>query len=260
MIRTVVKSFLVLLSGAVGMAGVAQAGSIAKVVAQSGSPSASGPGGDRALTVGSQLFENDKITVSGGGNAQILFVDGTKLVVGPRSSLVIDQFLLRGGSTAEKFSINALRGTFRFITGKSAKNAYDIKTANATIGIRGTGFDFWVQKNTGVAVLTGKVKLCNDGKESCVDLNAGCDLGLADNVNARELFGKTKVRGLLAKLPYTIDQRSLNTKFRLDISLCQAFVASDVTGGQGSPAPAFIPPPPAERKPNCDGDDSQTSC
>ena len=154
------------------------------------------------------------------------------MVLGPGSSLVVEKFLMRDTGTAEKFSINALRGTFRFITGKSAKKAYDIKTANATIGIRGTGFDFWVKTDTGVAVHDGKVKLCNLTK-SCVDLNAGCDLGLAQNKNSKELLGEVKSNGLTRKLPYTIDQRALNTAFRLNIGACKQFVASN-SGPQGS--------------------------
>ena len=73
-------------------------------------------------------------------------------MVGPNSTLVLDRFLMRGGNRPQKFSVDALRGTFRFISGNSAKNAYDIQTANATIGIRGTGFDFSSGRTTVVAV------------------------------------------------------------------------------------------------------------
>jgi hypothetical protein len=39
--------------------------------------------------------------------------------------------------TARNISINAVRGAFRFITGKSPKDAYSITTPTATIGVRG---------------------------------------------------------------------------------------------------------------------------
>ena len=217
---------LLILFAAMSCVSVAQAASIAKVVASSGSPKA----GNRVLAAGSEIFEKDKISV-GGGNVQILFVDGTKLVLGPGSSLVIEKFLMRGAGTADKIAINALRGTFRFITGKSAKKAYNIKTANATIGIRGTGFDFWVQGDTGVAVHQGKLNLCNL-TNSCVNLDAGCDLGVAQNKNTRELFDNNKSNGLSRKLPYTIDQRPLNKAFHLNIGACRKFVTFDF-GNQG---------------------------
>ena len=121
----------------------AMAGAIGTVVATAGPVSASGPGGTRSLAAGSPLFERDKIVVSS-GNAQIQLLDGTKMVVGPNSALVLEKFLMRGGGTAENVSIDALRGTFRFITGNSPHSAYNLHTSNATIGIRGTAFDFWV--------------------------------------------------------------------------------------------------------------------
>lgn len=221
---------LFLATSCLSVAPAQSAESIAKVVALSGSPKA----GNRSLSVGSAIFEHDKISVST-GNVQILFVDNTKLVLGPGSSLVIEKFLMRDANTAQKFSINALRGTFRFITGKSPKSAYDIRTANATIGIRGTGFDYWVQGNTGVAVHSGKVKLCNLTKR-CVDLDAGCDLGLAKTQNSTELFGDVKSSGLIRRLPYTIDQRPLNVAFHLNIGACKKFVGfNSGQGGQQEP-------------------------
>lgn len=197
----------------------AMADPIAKVVAVAGSPSSSGPGGSRTLSAGSPIFESDKITVSS-GNAQILFVDGTKLVVGPSSTLVISKVLMRGsGNTAQDFSIKALRGTFRFITGKSPKGAYDIQTANATIGIRGTGFDFWVKKATGVALLQGKVRLC--GSKACVDLNPNCEVGTTENGTAKKLSGQAKIQGLRTNLPYIFNQSQLRADFKLNVSLCK---------------------------------------
>ena len=207
----------------------AVAGSIANVVAVVGSPTSSGPGGNRALAAGSPVFENDKITVAASGNVQILFNDGTKLVVGPSSSLLISKYLMRGDSnTVQNFSIKALRGTFRFITGKSPKGAYDIQTANATIGIRGTGFDFWVGAATGVAVLNGKVRLCDNtkNKKSCVNLNPTCEVGTTENASAKKFTGELQGRKLLNHLPYILNQTSLKKSFRLNTSSCRAALAA----------------------------------
>jgi hypothetical protein len=195
---------------------------IAKVVAVSGSPNSSGPGGSRTLTADSPIFENDKITVTS-GNAQILFVDGTKLVIGPSSTLVVSKVLMRGnGNTAQDFSIRALRGTFRFITGKSPKSAYDIQTANATIGIRGTGFDFWVKQATGVALLQGRVRLCSKtGNKNCVDLNPTCEVGTTENGSAKKFTGQDRLQRLKANLPYIFNQGQLRAAFKLNVSLCK---------------------------------------
>jgi hypothetical protein len=194
---------------------------IGKVVAAAGSPTSSG----RALRPGSAVYENDRI-VTRGGNVQILFVDSTKLVVGPNSTLVIDRFLMRGGNRAQKFSVDALRGTFRFISGNSARNAYDIQTANATIGIRGTGFDFSAGRQTLVAVMDGRVRLCARGR--CESLNEeGCSVGRAGGGGVDELEGRAKGRAL-RQLPYIVNQSSLNRSFRLNTRACRAAMALQI--------------------------------
>ena len=224
------RFLLVFLVALAAMTLSALADPIAKVVAVVGSPTSSGPGGNRTLAAGADIFEKDKISVSS-GNAQILFNDGTKLVVGPGSTLVISAYLMQGdGSSAQDFSIKALRGTFRFITGKSPKNAYDIQTANATIGIRGTGFDFWVQNATGVAVLKGKVRLCNKlGSKACVDLNPNCEIGSTENGGAKKLTEGSLASRLKGHLPYILNQSSLRTQFRLNVTACKNVQTNSTT-------------------------------
>jgi hypothetical protein len=201
--------------GAISMAIPASAADpIGEAVAVAGSPTSSG----RALSAGSAVYENDRI-VTGRGNVQILFIDQTKLVVGPNSNLVIDRFLMRGGNRAQKFSVNALRGTFRFISGNSAKNAYDIKTASATIGIRGTAFDFSSGRETLVAVLEGGVRLCARG--NCETIPEGCGVGRARSNDVDELGGRSKGQAL-RQLPYIVNQGSLNRGFRLNTRSCRS--------------------------------------
>lgn len=191
---------------------------IGKVFAKSGAPNAAGPGGKRALVEGSPVYEDDKVQ-TGNGNVQIIFVDETKLVVGPNSTLVIDRFLMRGGNRAQKFSVNALRGTFRFISGHSAKNAYDIKTANATIGIRGTAFDFSSGRATLIAVHQGQIRLCAYG--NCETVDDRCGVGRARNGNVDELGGKAKGQAIRS-LPYILNQGPLARPFRLNTSSCRS--------------------------------------
>jgi hypothetical protein len=209
---------------------------IGKVVAVAGAPSASGPGGARKLSANSAVFENDKITV-GVGNAQIILNDGTRLVVGPSSSLLLDKFVMQGSSgKADSVGIKALRGTFRFITGKSKKSAYNIATSNATIGIRGTGFDYWVKGNTGVLVMEGSVLLRNNGNKSVL-VRADCELGRASANDARKLTGQLFGEAIRNNLPYVLNQRPLRPAFRLPIENCRTLIAksaaSNFDEGQG---------------------------
>jgi hypothetical protein len=195
------------------------ADAIGVITAAIGTPTASGPGGDRKLAAGAPVYEDDKIAVRT-GNAQITLDDGTRLVVGPGSTLVVDRFLMKGGNSAQKVSIKALRGTFRFITGRSAKGAYSIQTANATIGIRGTGFDFWSRAQTGVAVLDGSVKLCRN--DNCVDLREGCEVGRASSNETSKLSGRVKGTAISRNLPFVLNQSSLRAAFQLPIQDCRS--------------------------------------
>lgn len=223
-----VFSFLSILS----WSAVAEAAAIGEVVAVSGAPSASGPAGDRKLSAGSAVFEDDKIVVRS-GNAQIKLNDGTKLVVGPGSTLILDKYVSSGTGAAQNVSVKALRGTFRFITGRSKKGAYKITTANATIGIRGTGFDYWVNTRTGVAVLVGAVKLSGNSGGS-VNLRADCEVGRAGGGSAIRLDGVAKSNNLKRNFPFIASQSSLNSQFRLPITNCRTslFKGSDRESGE----------------------------
>ena len=97
---------------------------------------ADGQTGKRVLVQSGPVYSGDHITTGPNGQAQVKFRDNTKLIVGPNSMMVIDAFIFEG-DTARKININAVRGAFRFITGKSPKDAYTITTPTATIGVRG---------------------------------------------------------------------------------------------------------------------------
>lgn len=105
---------------------------------------ATGQVGDRGLEVGSPVYMGDEVRTDGVGEAQLLFEDGTRMVVGPNSSLVLDEFVFRSQAQENSFAVRALGGTFRFISGEQPKDSYLIQTPSATIGVRGTVFDFSV--------------------------------------------------------------------------------------------------------------------
>lgn len=214
-------------------------GSVAGIA---GAPSATGAGGSRRLSVGGSVFEGDRINVGPGGNAQLVLTDGTKLVVGPSSQLLLQSYLLRNASTAKKVSVRALRGTFRFVTGNSPKSSYDLSTSNATIGIRGTALDFNVGKSTVVAVVEGAIKLKGRNGQA-VNAESGCGVAEAGQggVTARELDGEEKTAEL-QNLPYIIDQSSLETEFQVDTSGCVPFLPGSGGGGLAPIVPAILIP------------------
>ena len=132
------------------------------VIAVVQSADAKGDSGSRLLSVEAPVYSGDRIVTGAVGEAQVKFRDNTKLVVGPNSSMVIDAFIFDESGSAKKIAINVTRGAFRFITGNGPKSAYSITTPTATIGVRGTEFDFNVAGGeTKVVVLGGATRVCN---------------------------------------------------------------------------------------------------
>jgi hypothetical protein len=211
--------------------------SIGKVAAIKGFPTASGPGGARELERGSELFEGDSIKASNGGNVQVILNDGTRLVVGPASQLVLETYLLSNEKTASKVAVKALRGYFRFITGNSPKSAYSIETANATVGIRGTGFDLRVRNLTLAAVLIGSISLRGENQKA-VNASAGCGVSEAGrgSTAAKAFEGRAKADRLQQDFPYVLNQRSLLPKFQLPVENCKLALSNDF-GPDGSDLP-----------------------
>ncbi len=185
--------------------------------------SVSNPEGTITLNVGMDVAMGDRIVTDRKGEVQLVFTDETKLVVGPNSSLVIEAYLLRSKSRANNFTVRALGGSFRMITGKSKKKAYKIKTPTATIGVRGTSFDFTVQPNeTGLVLFNGQAEICRvDGKCSVVD--SRCSIAVVrNNRDPSVLRGKEDRRAQIRQnFPYVISQRRLRRDFRIRRTGCR---------------------------------------
>lgn len=134
---------------------------------------------ERILQVGTDVSVGETIVTGPVGQVQIVFDDSTRLVVGPGSSLLVETYLLASSNTAQTLTVNALGGTFRFMSGNSAKSAYSIRTPTAAIAVRGTEFDLVVDRNsTKVMLYEGALQLCS-GAGECADLAKRCDLAVA---------------------------------------------------------------------------------
>ncbi len=161
-----------------------------------------------------QLYQGQTITTGPQGQVEIVFADNTHMVVGPGSSLLIETYLMRNGGTASSFAVTALGGTFRFITGNSAKSAYKIDTPTATIGVRGTKFDFSVDKKskqTSVVLYEGEVELCPT-TGGCKQVQHKCDVGLAETSKAQLISGGG---GKGNNFPYIGSQNKLSNGFKI---------------------------------------------
>lgn len=126
----------------------------------------------RALKTGDKIHQNEVIATAEASEAELILADETKLAVGPKSQIVLDSFVYDPTKKDGEVVINAAKGAFRFVTGKSAKSAYTIKTPASTIGVRGTTFDGFVDDNGEIALLLldGEINVCNAAR-TCKRLN-----------------------------------------------------------------------------------------
>ena len=132
-----------------------------------------------ALAKGDAIHRDESIRTNASGVGAFLFDDGTKLAVGPNSTVVIDNYVYGGGNTARKLALGATKGTLRWISGKSDHAAYKIKTPSGTLGVRGTAFDIYVGRDglTAVTLLNGSAEFC--GARGCQTLKRRCEFILA---------------------------------------------------------------------------------
>ena len=91
---------------------------------------------------GMKLLKADEIVTKAKSRVQVMLLDNTVITIGANSSFKFNDISF-DGSSESKADMKASRGFFRCVTGEIAKVAperFKVKTASATIGIRGTDF------------------------------------------------------------------------------------------------------------------------
>ncbi|HVY20772.1 MAG TPA: FecR domain-containing protein [Bauldia sp.] len=243
-----------------------------------------GANGEVVLNVSSPVYAGDHINTGPVGEAQIKFMDNTKLVVGPNSSMVIDAFVFSSNNTAKQITIDAAKGVFRFFTGVSQKNAYQINTPTATIGVRGTQFDISIesQGTTRIANFEGQTQICPLGttnRAGCSDSKDPCTLSVIRPSEAKvTTYGNKDIefrnRQLKYYFNYVRDQSSLRPDFQVNLKPCRLadVIPQDIPPIvpviPGSPSPIIHPtvpstptpptPPPGSIPPPAPPSDSST--
>ncbi|WP_235216147.1 FecR family protein [Ruegeria halocynthiae] len=182
-------------------------------------------GKSQPLRKGMGVASGDSISTDGKGIVQLVFVDETKIAIGPNARMVLDVTMLRGNRKAKSFAVQALGGSFRFISGKSKKRAYSIKTPTATMAVRGTTFDMWVVSGTQSAmlVLEGKVEMCSL-TGSCRSTGRQCNLFATTQGGGvgRPADQEQYEKALKAGFPFVQSQEKLLAPLQVDFGGCAA--------------------------------------
>jgi hypothetical protein len=112
--------------------------------------------GKRVIARADPIYRDERLRSNLTGLGQFQLGDGTKLVLGRNASLVIDRYVIGGGSKAKTITLKLISGSARFVTGASDKRAYRILTPQGTIGVRGTAFDLTVRNGKTHLLLLSK--------------------------------------------------------------------------------------------------------
>jgi hypothetical protein len=216
-----------------------------------------GQGG--AMAKGSPIHRDERIRTNASGVGGFQFEDGTKLAIGPNSSVVIDNYVYGGGSTARKLTLGATRGALRWISGKSDHKAYKITTPSGTLGVRGTAFDIYVGRNglTAITLLNGSAQFC--GASGCETLKRRCDI-----IIARPGGAVSKPRGVTRNAGLGVPANVAFPFLTGSVRVPPGFLAGSSCAGltpalrindfqQPVPAPTFdvpdlVPPKPNDRR------------
>src|SRR5262245_51576506 len=117
----------------------------------------------RQLAKRDPVRELEILETARNANGEFILADDTKLALGPNARLALDKFVYDPNKGAGgQVTINFVRGAFRFMTGHSGKEAYELKTPGVSLGVRGTVFDGYVADDGAMVVLLyeGAVNVC----------------------------------------------------------------------------------------------------
>ncbi|OGS90139.1 MAG: hypothetical protein A2Z95_08590 [Gallionellales bacterium GWA2_60_18] len=125
----------------------AQSQVVGRVMLVQGEMSARETGGKvRKLTLGAPVYEGDVLSTGNKSHAVVAFRDEGRVTLQESTVFQVEKFKYDKAASQENAFLRLLKGGVRVVTGligRVNRDNYKFSVANATIGIRGTGFDAW---------------------------------------------------------------------------------------------------------------------
>jgi hypothetical protein len=106
-------------------------------------------GASRTLSINSAVEQGDTLVSEKRTYGRVKFTDGGEVTLRPGTSFVVESYFFDKDKPSEDKAVFGLvKGSLRAVTGQVSKrgnqDAYKMKTATATIGVRGTSYDLKV--------------------------------------------------------------------------------------------------------------------
>lgn len=129
--------------------------------------------GKRArIAAGDRVYANQGVQTARKSMAKFVFLDDANMTLGPDSRAKLDSFVFNPNGSGKTVAVTAMKGAFRFVSGRSPSEAYKVTTPQAHIGVRGTTYDVRVQKGRTLVVLQeGSLNVCLRNSARCRELD-----------------------------------------------------------------------------------------
>jgi hypothetical protein len=139
-------------------------------------------GRTRSISPNDEIFQDETIRTQPESSARLRFLDKTDLSIGASAAVKLDRFVYDPGGSARSVVVSSTKGVLRWVSGGSPSSAYEIRTPQAVLGIRGTSFDLIVApRDTVVVLLQGVVSVCARlGPRNCEVLTVPGSVALAN--------------------------------------------------------------------------------
>jgi len=95
------------------------------------------------VKTGDRVYQNDIVRTGADSSAGIIFEDNTIISLGPKSALVIEEYVFAPEKGLLSMVARILKGTASYLSGiigRQSPESVKFHTPDATIGIRGTQF------------------------------------------------------------------------------------------------------------------------
>lgn len=128
------------------------------------------------LDSGDRIFLGDLIETGPNSGMQIMLLDETIFTIGPDAGLVIDEFVYDPSDNAGQVTASVVKGAFRFVSGRVAKEEprnMSVRTPVGTIGIRGTSAAGFVSPPDANGLQTADIVLLGPGVDNNANERAG---------------------------------------------------------------------------------------
>lgn len=224
-----------------------------------------GAAGSRELRSSDPVYRAERISADSGSQGEIQLSDGSKLIVGENSSITLDNFVL-GEKGFKSATIKIAKGAFRYVSGESPKGAVKFQTPLASIGVRGTTLDVYVDDTgaTRVVTLSGEVRTCTTAGQ-CITTRRACDIVEVSSGNEIKQLDFLRSNGRSRQTEsqeysLTENQQRHSPGWRAPVVGCSARAALEIpnvnpNGGDNDRNDQPLPPPPPPEE-----DDDEEGC